>query len=181
MALPRPRNYSRYVWARNRNSITILRWIGARASDIARVKRAQLEQGMKTGSFQILQPKTGKTRTVVLCDSALKDFQRIQKDIDLVFQQNFEKPLASNAKSNDVLHPTHWISNLNLFIKNAADQFQFKLSSHSFRIHYITHLLKTVPIQRVSKLVGHAEIQTTVRYDRFVIDPETIKKELNNL
>jgi hypothetical protein len=63
-------------------------------------------------------------------------------DLDLVFDGNLDKPLASNSKSNKLLTENQWLVALNQFIKPAALEFNLILSSHSFRINYITGLLQ---------------------------------------
>ena len=63
---------------------------------------------------------------------------------------------------------------INRFMKPAIKEFKLFLSSHSFRINYITRLLRMVPIQRVRKIVGHQDIKTTDRCDRCIISREEI-------
>jgi hypothetical protein len=74
-----------------------------------------------------------------------------------------------------------WIRSLNGFIKLAVPKFNLNLSSHSFRVNYITSLLRSTPIERVSKIIGHADIRTTCRYDRYIIDEESLQEKLSNL
>lgn len=181
MKLTRPKGHSRYVWSRNRIATTLLRWSGCRASDIARFTLKDLKQAIENGRFQVMQPKTKSTRIIVMSQRALIDIKAIQLDIAEVFGDDQTKPLASAYKSNKLLAEDLWVSALNKFIKPAKHHFDLELTSHSFRINYITYLLRTVPLQRVSKIVGHVNTNTTAIYDRYVIDPEQVKQTLNKL
>lgn len=95
MALKRSKNITRYVWARNRIAITLLRFLGLRASDAASITLKDIESGLRNGSFQILQPKTGKYRVVVLTQTAKQTLVKLDLEIKTVFGQDYNKPLAS--------------------------------------------------------------------------------------
>ena len=179
--IPKPRNYRRYAWSRCRIAIVLLRWLGSRASDVAQITLAQLNQGVAQGHFQIYQPKTNSYRTVVLCSRAKMDLVKVNQDIKQVFGDEESKPLASGQTSNNLVHPNRWLITLNDFIKQATCKFNLKLTSHSFRVNYITSLLRSTPLEKVSKIVGHADIRTTVRYDRYVIDSSALNDKLNEI
>lgn len=85
MSQKRPKGVTRFVWSRNRLSITLLRWSGCRASDIANINLKQITQAIKETSFQIVQPKTGTVRIIVLSPRAIVDLQAIHLDISQVF------------------------------------------------------------------------------------------------
>ena len=78
-----------------------------------------------------------------------------------------------------MISTVQWLNSLNKFIEPAESEFHLVLSSHSFRVHYITSLLRSVPLQRVAKLIGHANPNTTARYDRYVIDDQEMKLSLD--
>jgi len=181
MSQKRPKGVTRFVWSRNRLSITLLRWSGCRASDIASLNLKQITQAIKETSFQIVQPKTGTVRIIVLSPRAIVDLQAIQLDISQVFANDPEKPLASTYESNKLISTVQWLNSLNKFIEPAESQFNLVLSSHSFRVHYITSLLRSVPLQRVAKLIGHANPNTTARYDRYVPDITEMKNHVDKI
>ena len=66
MGLTKPKHTSRYVWGRNRVAITLLRFCGLRASDVASITMKDINLGIRQGSFQVFQPKTNRYRAVVL-------------------------------------------------------------------------------------------------------------------
>ena len=181
MSLKRPDGVCSFVWARNRIAATLLRWTGCRASDIARLTLTHIRQAVQRPTFQIVQPKTGKTRVIVLSKKAVMDLKAIHLDIAEVFDSNLQKPLASTSVSNKLLTSAQWVRSLNEFIKPAKKQFNVVLSSHSFRVNYITSLLRSVPLQKVSKLVGHANPNTTARYDRYVLDVQDMQRNIDEM
>ena len=181
MSLKRPGGTSRFVWSRNRISATLLRWSGCRASDIARLTLGQLQQAIQYHEFQIRQPKTGAVRFIVLSQRAVIDLKAIQLDISEVFGHDFNKPLASTNLSNNLLTKARWLKSLNDFIKPAQDHFQLVLSTHSFRVNYITSLLCSVPLQGVTKAIGHAHTNTTARYDRYAFDMEDMRRYIDKI
>ena len=42
--------------------------------------------------------------------------------------------------------------------------------SHSFRINFITTLLKFAPIDQVSDIIGHKDVKSTIPYNRYTLD-----------
>lgn len=184
MSQKRPKGVSRFVWSRNRLTITLLRWSGCRAGDIASLTLKQIRQAINDESFQIIQPKTGAARIILLAPRAIADLKAMQLDISQVYADDPYKPLASTSTSNKLLTNARWIASLNTFIKPARSKFDLVLSSHSFRANYITSLLCSVPLQRVAKLVGHTNPNTTGRYDRYeryVVDAKRVRENIDKL
>ena len=178
MAQTRPKGTTRHVWARNRMTITLLRWTGCRASDIASLTLKQITQAIQNKAFQIIQPKTGTVRYILLPEQAVDALKAIQLDFAIAFEGDTEKPLASGFKSSQLLSTSQWLQSLNDFIKPAREAFNLVLSTHSFRVHYITSLLRTVPLQGVTKIIAHSSPNTTVRYDRYIVDSEYVRSTL---
>ena len=178
MAQPRPKGATRHAWARNRVTITLLRWSGCRASDIASLTLEQINQAIQKKAFQIIQPKTGTVRYILLPQQAVDALKAIQLDFAITFAGDTQKPLASSFKSNQLLSSSRWLHSLNRFIKPAQDAFNLVLSSHSFRVHYITSLLRTIPLQGVTKIIAHSSPNTTVRYDRYLVNAQQIRTTL---
>lgn len=178
MTQARPRGTTRHVWARNRVTITLLRWTGCRASDIASLTLKQITQAIQNKAFQIIQPKTGTVRSILLPEQAVDALKAIQLDVAIAFAGETEKPLSSGFKSNQLLSSSQWLHSLNDFMRPAQDAFNLVLSSHSFKVHYITSLLRTVPLQGVTKIIAHSSPNTTVRYDRYLVDAEHVRSTL---
>ena len=80
-----------------------------------------------------------------------------KKNSDFVFtKKNEEKTL-----SRETLTRT-----LNDILKNAGENLKEKkvFSTHSFRISYIKHLSKILPISDLSQIIGHKNVSSTVKY-----------------
>lgn len=60
MCLKRAKYINRYIWARARIAITLLRFLGLSASDAASITLKDIESGLQHGSFQVFQPSHKK-------------------------------------------------------------------------------------------------------------------------
>ena len=62
-------------------------------------------------------------------------------------------------------------------IQHIAKQYGYKgnYSTHSFRVGFITRLLRDSNVQDVAEIIGHKNIMSTMAYNRYEIDRE--KKE----
>nr|YP_009755719.1 putative integrase [Roya anglica]QIQ22958.1 putative integrase [Roya anglica] len=176
MNLEKPKKIQHRVWARNKVCITLLRHFGLRASDIREITMFKLKNGIKTGTMQIAQPKTKKQRVIVFTDSAISDLQKIEQELKIAFGYQLDRPLAYSIVTGKLIPCRKWVNQLNLFIKLANKKFAGIFTSHSFRINYVTKLLKILPIQQVQSIVGHKDISTTKRYDRFRPDASKMKE-----
>lgn len=65
------------------------------------------------------------------------------------------------------MHEYSWIAFINNRLKTKTEAFGLNIKSHSFRVNFVTSLLKHAPLQVVSNLVGQSNVTTTVRYDRY--------------
>lgn len=69
---------------------------------------------------------------------------------------------------------------INTYLQPYAKQFNLKLTSHSFRINFVTELLKhEVPTHLAQELVGHADIRLTMFYKRYTTTDEDKLKNLS--
>jgi len=55
------------------------------------------------------------------------------------------------------------------------------IKSHSFRINYVTSILKKHPVNIAQSIIGHRSIDTTMRYDRNTLSSDKVKQILNNI
>jgi site-specific recombinase XerD len=117
--------------------------------------------------IDILQPKTNKRR-ITIFTKELKNImqQELKDDVNRVFPTE-TSILGWSERSKNKMTETQWIITLNKFIQPAVKHFGLVLSSHSFRINFITQLTRTVPLQQVKDIIGRQSIQTTLLYNRF--------------
>lgn len=114
------------------------------------------------GNFlKILQTKTQKEKLLVIGEQGINRLKSLKPEINKIFEKN--------QTLGPTTYPQNWIAfinkKLNTSLKRIGVVGNFK--SHSFRINFVTELLKNYPIQKVSQLVGHSELSTTLKYDRW--------------
>lgn len=65
-------------------------------------------------------------------------------------------------------------------LKNTCDlaQLPFNIKSHSFRINLITNLLKVTSVHKVAEIIGHADVRSTMQYQRYALSKDEIKNLL---
>lgn len=67
----------------------------------------------------------------------------------------------------------------NKHLETYKKQFNLNLTSHSFRINFVTALLKhEVPFHVTKQLIGHCDIGSTITYKRYTA---TDKDKIRNL
>lgn len=58
----------------------------------------------------------------------------------------------------------------NKYIEMFNDDKSKKLSTHSFRVAYVTSLLKHTNAQNAQQMIGHGDIRSTMKYSRYILD-----------
>nr|YP_009710000.1 hypothetical protein [Coleochaete scutata]QFU80105.1 hypothetical protein [Coleochaete scutata] len=174
----KPVNITDFVWARNRVTITILRISGLRVNEVRVLTSKQLQDSFNTKELQVYQSKTNTCRKVPLTDAGLAILKRIEKDLELVFNNSNEWCLGNN-RAGRLMRQDDWVKIINRFIKPAAEAFDKPLSSHSFRVSYITALLKSMSIGKVRAIIGHKNIATTATYDRYTPNRKEILRAID--
>ena len=74
----------------------------------------------------------------------------------------------SSKKPGEVMHEKAWIAYINREMKKVKDTLPYgdAISSHSFRVDFVTRHLKHADIHEVSKLIGHKNIHPQVQQVR---------------
>jgi integrase len=69
---------------------------------------------------------------------------------------------------------------INKDLKQTYETYGFidNFTTHSFRVGYITKLLKTIPLKQVADIIGHKDMIFTVTYRRYNIDKDFITQQL---
>nr|NP_042243.1 hypothetical protein [Prototheca wickerhamii]AAD12631.1 unknown [Prototheca wickerhamii] len=146
-------------YSRFRVAITLLWSTGLRVNETKYIKYSDIQTIISENTLQVYQPKINKYRIIHFSGEAVKQFILIKKDIDIVFKNN--ETLAGTISVSS------WIHFINKRLISKTEVFGVNIKSHSFRVNFVTSLLKHAPIQIVSNLVGHSNITTTVKYDRY--------------
>ena len=103
--------------------------------------------------------------------------RKYQEEIDILFIHERFQYLGSSStfKNRDKLMSIKKFTELvNEDIKTTLHTcgIQQNIRSHSFRIGFITKLLKATTLQNVSRMVGHKSVNSTMLYNRFDLSDE---------
>ena len=166
MLQPKNTKQRRISFLRFRLAITLLRHTGMRAAEVAEVTDQQIETAIQHGHVDIILAKTNKPHRYVFTQAARDALSRLQVERIHVF--------ALHKRLAGVLRGNHWVEFINLNLQSAVKQFGLNLKSHSFRVGYVTHLLRYAPVQHTAAIVGHSDIRSTIAYNRYVPDREHV-------
>jgi integrase len=140
-------------------------------------ENAKKEQRLKV----IKNRTTHQQRICILSEKALNELDKIQDDINFIFIENKFIYLSATLKNpNKPMLPTSWVRSINktLSIINKHYNCSLVLKSHSFRVGFVTRLLKLTDIQKAAEIVGHKSLDTTKRYTRYLSDSYKTKEIL---
>jgi site-specific recombinase XerD len=153
--------------------IALLYAVGLRRAEIVALNLADADTG--TGRL-VVHGKRSKERTAYLNNGALDalgDWLAIRgrSDAPLFVPINRGGHVASSRLSTQAVY--------NMLLKRGSEAAVDNFSPHDLRRTFISDLLdKGADLATVSKMAGHANVQTTVRYDR---RPEEAKQKAAGL
>jgi integrase len=167
-----------YINLRTRIALCILAVTGIRINELLPLKVSQIETLFKENWIAIDRSKRGPSNhKAFLTKEGKKIIQDRQKDFELIFllkkpdsylftaEANHSKPLDRVVITRDV----------NKVMREVSNQLPGKLNitSHSFRIGYITQLWKdSKDIEFVKQTIGHRNLDTTSAYVNQLSDQE---------
>ena len=171
-----------YINTRLRLALCLLAVTGIRINELLPLKVSQLETLFKENWIAIDRSKRGPSNhKAFLTKEGKKIIQDRKKDFQLIFlmkepdsylftaEDNHYKPLNRIVITRDV----------NKVMRKISNQFPGKpnITSHSFRIGYITQLWKdSKDIEFVKQLIGHRNLDTTSAYVNILSDQERQKR-----
>jgi integrase len=171
-----------YINARLRLALCLLAVTGIRINELLPLKVSQLETLFKENWIAIDRSKRGPSNhKAFLTKEGKKIIQDRKKDFQLIFlikepdsylftaEDNHYKPLNRVVITRDV----------NKVMREVSNQFPGKpnITSHSFRIGYITQLWKdSKDIEFVKQTIGHRNLDTTSAYVNKLSDQERQKR-----
>jgi site-specific recombinase XerD len=99
---------------------------------------------------------------------------------DLYLKLKPENHILYSSTGKEINERTAYVA-LNTILKDFGDKYGIKLLTHSFRIGYITKLLKYYNVQVAKSIIGHKDIASTIRYDRNLLNSNDVKELLNRI
>lgn len=157
--------------SRFRVAITLLYLFGLRINEIRRLTKEDFIQALEKREFLIYQSKTREFRSIPINKKAYLQLLHFKKDVETIFFKH--KYLGGNETK---FSSTNWIRFLNKKLAESTKNSGEIIKSHSCRINFVTELLKNHSVQVVSQIVGHKDVKTTLKYDRYLLTKDQINK-----
>lgn len=167
-----------YINARTRIAICILAVTGIRISELLPLKVNQLQTLIKESWIAIDRSKRGPSNhKAFLTKEGKKLIHNRKKDFELIFLMKDPNSyvFTSEAQHTKPLGRVIVTKNVNKIMHQVSKQLNDKpnITSHSFRIGYITQLWKdTKDIEFVKQTIGHQKLDTTSAYVKSLSDLE---------
>jgi len=167
-----------YINIRTRIAICILAITGIRINELLPLKVSQLETLFKENWIAIDRSKGGPSNhKAFLTNEGKKIIKNRQKDFQLIFlmKESDAYVFTSEANHYQKLRREAITKGVNKVMRSVSKQLpgQPNVTSHSFRIGYITQLWKdSKDIEFVKQTIGHRKLDTTSAYVTQLSDQE---------
>ena len=167
-----------YINARTRIALCILAVTGIRINELLPLKVNQLQTLIEENWIAINRSKRGPSNhKAFLTKEGKKLIQDRQKDFELIFlmKEPNSYVFTSEAQHTKPLGRVVVTKDVNKIMRQVSKQLNDKpnITSHSFRIGYITQLWKdTKDIEFVKQTLGHRKLDTTSAYVKSLSDLE---------
>ena len=175
-----------YINARTRIALCILAVTGIRINELLPLKVNQLQTLIEENWIAIDRSKRGPSNhKAFLTKEGKKLIQDRQKDFELIFlmKEPNSYVFTSEAQHTKPLGRVVVTKDVNKMMRQVSKQLSDKpnITSHSFRIGYITQLWKdTKDIEFVKQTIGHRKLDTTSAYVKSLSDLER-QEQIENI
>jgi integrase/recombinase XerD len=146
--------------ARVRGLVQLMRWSGLAIRDTVTLRRSEIihDKGSKLYRVVTARQKTGTHVSVPIPPN-------VAKEVLGVANGNPEYVFWSTGTGKEQSAVTNWQHDLRKLFKDAGIRSEGNMLSHRLRDTFAVDLLeKGVPLEEVSKLLGHESIKTTERH-----------------
>ena len=167
-----------YIQLRTRIALCILAVTGIRINELLPLKASQLETLFKENWIAIDRSKRGPSNhKAFLTKEGKKIIQERQKDFQLLFLMKEPNSYIFTAEANHFkqLDRVAITRDVNKVMREVSSKIPSKpnITSHSFRIGFITQLWKdSKDIEFVKQTIGHRKLDTTSAYIKSLSDLE---------
>ena len=171
-----------YIHVRTRVALCILAVTGIRINELLPLKVNQLQTLIEENWIAIDRSKRGPSNhKAFLTKEGKQIINNRQKDFKFIFLMKEADSYVFSAESNHSKQLGRVVStkDVNRIMRQVSDQLPEKpnITSHSFRIGYITQLWKdTKDIEFVKQTIGHRRLDTTSAYVNQLSDQERQKR-----
>ena len=153
-----------YIQQRDTLVFMLLWSLGLRVNELSHFyfnNWIELETEKKTTLFE---PKLNQSKEVFISKENQKDFKDLSWAKDW-FQTHADAPLLRTLNGT-TLSSKYVLTYFNDLLKPYGEKYNLKIRTHSFRISLITELLKNSDSNVVKDIMGHKDLNTTLRYNR---------------
>jgi len=162
---------------------TILYHTGLRLNEARHLTYNDIQKGISSSQLSVIHHKTRSPHIHILSKKALKDLKSLNTEYQVVFEQHQFKYLFGKLKP---IAQKSLIRLVNRDLKYTREiaNIPFNIKSHSFRINLISSLLKITSVQHVADIIGHDDIRSTLKYQRYALEKEEVQNlldKINNL
>lgn len=166
--------------AQLRITYTILYHCGLRINEIRHFTEQDISTAIDAAQFNLVHHKTKKAHIHVLSRKGVQDLKNLKVEFTIVFEKYKYKFLF--GKHNPIIEKS-LIRLVNQDLQNTCENnnIPFNIKSHSFRINMVTNLLKVTSVQNTADIIGHADIRSTMSYNRYSLSKIEIQNLLDQL
>ena len=163
-----------------RITYTILYHCGLRINEIRHLNQQDILTAIDAAQFNLVQHKTRKAHIHVLSKAAIQDLKNLKVEFSIVFEKYKYQFLYGKNKPTT---KNSLIRMVNQDLKKTCEKnnIPYNIKSHSFRINMITNLLKITSVQNTASVMGHADIRSTMSYNRYSLSKTEIQNLLDQL
>ena len=159
---------------------TILYYVGLRINEIRHLTHQDIKDALVTSQFTFIHHKTKQAHIHTLSTRALRDLSYIEEDIKTVFQKYKHKYLFGKVNP---MHPKALIRLINNDLRHTCQlkDIRYNIKSHSFRIYVISSLLTKTSVHHVASIIGHNDVRSTLKYERYALSKKEIQELFDSL
>jgi integrase len=155
--------------------ILLLYITGCRINELQNFNYYAVQTLIKEGTLTIYTFKNRSTRRIDISENEkllLKSYEDLFNKFYMKIPLKLSVLSTSTGREMNNRAAINW---MNKKLKLLYPDQNLNLKSHSFRIGYITNLLKNNNAQVAKSIIGHSNIETTMRYDRNVLNSKDVK------
>ena len=164
----KPKGIHALSWAKFKLTSATLFFTGLRINEVAIVTETMVLEMIKKGQMTFYQPKVNKHRVILLSKHAIRTIKQAFNDNRTVL-----------FSDNDMIYPgldrtgrnvEKFITSFNKLLKMCNEDKTKKLTSHSFRVGFVSNALDYTSAHDTQLMVGHSDIRSTMKYSRYKLD-----------
>ena len=165
-------------WAQLRVAYTILYHVGLRVNEMRFFTREDIEKAIQSSQFSVVHYKTKQGHIHQLSEEGVAELKKLQLEYTTIFEIHKYKFLFGKEKPLNNKTIIRMI-NRDLAYTCELNSIPYNIKSHSFRINFISGLLRVTSLQNTADIIGHQDIRSTMSYRRYSLSKSQIRDLLS--